>query len=107
MVTLYQSLLGKLTGWKRGLLARDGHGQLPEVVQTYLAKHFKLLPEDMVDLRYFRGSSGFVRVYDAAKAGAQGVIIKNYHDLDKHGELVRFYGHFYDRNKSLHLKKAA
>ena len=59
MVTLYQSLLGKLTGWKKRSMGGSGNGQLPQHVQAYLAKRFKLLPEDMIDLRYVRGSGGF------------------------------------------------
>ena len=104
MATLYQSLLGKLTGWKKRLMARDGHGQLPEVMQTYLAKHFKLLPEDMADLRYVRRLDGFVRVYNAAESRTQDVVVKKYHDLDRHPELVRFYGRL-DRNRVPYLKK--
>ena len=104
MATLYQSLLRRLTGWKKRIMARGGHGQLPKFMQAYLAKQFKLLPENMADLRYVRRSNDFVRVYDTTQAHVQGVIVRQYHDLDKHPELVRFYGRL-GRNRVRHLKK--
>ena len=104
MATLYQSLLDKLTGWKKRLVARDGSGKLSEVMQTYLAKQFKLLPEDIADLRYVRRLDGFARVYNVAEVRENSVVVNKFHDLDRHPELVVFYGHL-NGNKVRYLKK--
>ena len=104
MTTLFESLLRKVAGWGKRLAERNGRGQLPEPVEVYLRKEFRLLPADMADLRYVGHSDNFVRVFNAAKAREQGIVIKKYRDLDKHRELALYYGRIDDRGKG-HLKR--
>ena len=104
MATLFQGLLSKVTGFRKRLSKGKDNGRLSEVMQAYLAKEFKLLLESMADLRYVGRSDNFVRVFNAAKAREQGIVITKYRDLDKHRELVLYYGRIDNRGKG-HLKR--
>ena len=103
MATLFQELLSKVTGFRKRLAKGKDNGRLPEVMKAYLAKEFKLLPENMADLRYVH-SGNLVRVFNAAKAREQGIVIKKFRDLDKHRELALYYGRIDNRGKS-YLKR--
>ena len=104
MVNFRQFLLSKLGAGSKKPASGDEHGKLPEVMQTYLVKNFKLLPENMADLRYVMRSDRFVRVYDVVEARAHNLVVKNFHHLDKHPKLVLFYGRFPKRG-SMYLKR--
>lgn len=105
MVTFYRSLLRRLAGWAKRSARRNDHGELPEAMQAYLTKEFKLLPEQMANFGYIRHREGFVRIFDAGKAREQGVAVKKYHDLGKHPELVLFHGRLPKRG-TMYLKRA-
>jgi hypothetical protein len=91
MPTFFQELLSKITRFRKGLSKDKDNGRLSEVMQAYLVKEFKLLPENMADLRYVH-SRNFVRVFNVAKAREQAIVIKKFRDLDKHRELSMYYG---------------
>ena len=103
MDTFYKSLLRSLAGWGKRLARRNEPGQLSDDMQAYLAKQFKLLPEEMADLRYVRRRD-FVRIFDTAKAREQGVVVKKSSDLDNHSEFVLFHGRLRNRGVA-YLKK--
>ena len=99
MVPLFQGLLSKVTGLRKSSAKGKNNGRLSEVMQAYLVKEFKLLPENMADLRYVGRLDNFIRIFDVAKAREQGIVIKRYHDLDKHRELILYYGRIGTRGK--------
>lgn len=110
MIGLLGLLRSRVAGWPKGLAKRNGARPLPEKVQAYLMKEFRLLPSDMENLRYVArpesvGSQArYIRVFDAAKVRDQGVTVKRYRDLEKHSELVLFYGRMDKRGVS-YLKR--
>ena len=111
MKTIYGLLLTKGVELGKGLIVSNGHLQWPENVLSYLENKFHLLPKDMACLqctRYQRVLDGtpisFIRIFDWVKAYKQGVIIKQYHHLDAHPELMLFEGHIL-KNGIVYLKK--
>ena len=111
MTTHFGSLLGRVVGREKGVAERKGHVQWPDNVLACLETEFCLLPKDMVLLRCVgrRRSLGglpaiFVRVYDPVTAFEQGIIIKDYRDLDKHTKLVLFEGYIL-KDGTVHLRK--
>ena len=88
--------------------------QLPENVQTYLQREFRLSAEDMRPLRCIRRGGSFagypvtfIRIFDGERAYVDGQIIRDYRDLDRHPEFMLFEGHvFRDGIVCLNKKKA-
>ena len=113
MATLFKSLLDKVFGKEGKPAQRNGSEQLPEAIQAYLVKEFRLLPEDMGTLRciqrresFARSSAQFVRIFDGSKACEQGIVVDSFRDLDRYPELILFYGR-YRKGESLHLKRGS
>lgn len=111
MVNKLKSLLSKVTFWGQHLTSINGYAQWPENVLPYLENKFHLLPKDMVYLqctRYQKARNSmpmsFIRIFDRVKAYEQGVMIKQYHNLDEHPELVLFEGHIL-KSGAVYLKK--
>ena len=104
MTNLLGSTLGGVAGLARRMAARSGPRTLSGNVQAYVMKEFRLLPSETANLRCVARSSGFVRVFDAAKAREQGVTVKGYKDLDRYPELVLCYGNANKRG-AVHLKR--
>ena len=110
MIALLESLRNGVAGWPNRLTRRNGHRPLPEQVQAYLMKEFRLLPTDMEDLGYVArpesvGSQDrHIRVFDVTKVRDKGVTVKRYGDLERHPELVMFYGRVGKRGVS-YLKR--
>ncbi|MBL7164963.1 MAG: hypothetical protein ISS55_00595 [Dehalococcoidales bacterium] len=98
MIGLLGLLRSRVAGWPKGLAKRNGHRPLPEKVQAYLMKEFRLLPTDMENLRYVARTESigskdmYIRVFDVTKVRDKGVTVKKYGDLERHSELVLFYG---------------
>jgi len=114
MVAFFESLLSKVTSRGKKSAGRDGHKQLTENVIAYLRGEFRLIPEDIVALRYVsrRGSfvgmpAKFIRIFDGIKTHEQGVTVGSYRDLDKHLELVLFEGHILGTGTMCLIKKEA
>ncbi|MFC1982098.1 hypothetical protein ACFLUN_01305 [Chloroflexota bacterium] len=111
MHTNVRSLLKKAASLSQHLSVVNGYAQWPENVLSYLENKFHLRPNDMVYLRCVidrKSRNGipvnFIRIFDRTKSYEQGVIIKRYHDLDRHPELVLFEGHIL-RNGTVYLNK--
>lgn len=98
MIGLLGLLRSRVAGWPKGLAKRNGDRPLPEKVQAYLMKEFRLLPSDMESLRYMARTESigsqdrYIRIFDVTKVRDKGVTIKKYGDLERHPELVLFYG---------------
>lgn len=111
MVTHFESLLSKMVGWSKKSAERNDCVRWPQNMLACLEEKFHLLPKDMAVLqcighkRWLAGSPvSFVRIFDRAKAYGQGIIVEDYHDLNKHPELVLFEGHIL-KNGTVHLRK--
>lgn len=111
MPTPFGLLLGRVVGWEKRAVERKGHVPWPENVLACLEKEFCLLPKDMATLRCvsYQGPLGRlpaipVRVYDQARAYGQGIIVRDYHDLDKRPEFVLFEGYIL-KDGTVHLRK--
>jgi len=110
MIGLLGLLRRRVAGWPKGLAKRNGDRPLPEKVQAYLMKEFRLLPTDMENLRYVARTESigskdmYIRVFDVTKVRDQGVTVKKYGDLERHSELVLFYGRL-DKHGVSYLKR--
>jgi len=111
MTTHFESVLTRVFGLGKKPMERNDYVQWPANMLPYLEKEFHLLPKDMAALLCVgrRGSLrglpvNFVRVCNRATAHEQGIIIRGYHDLDKHPELVLFEGHIF-KGGTMHLRK--
>lgn len=103
MAILGESLLIKVVGWGKRSAERNGREQWPANVLDYLEKEFRLLPKDMATLRcvshrepFGRQPARLIRLFDWAAAYQQNIIIRSYHNLDKHPEFVMFEGHIFN-----------
>jgi hypothetical protein len=110
MTNFLNSLLDKVTGRQKPA-ASNGQQTLRGDMQTYLVQQFQMTPEEVSSLRYVartesRGpsSSVYVRVFDANQTQAQGITVSRYRDLDRHQELVLFYGRI-NKGKLSYLKR--
>jgi hypothetical protein len=111
MAPVFGSLLSRVPGLRRKSTGSNGKGQLPADVRDYLTKEFKLLPEDIKELRCIErpesfglSARRFIRIFDAAKAREQGIVISKSRDLDRHPDLVLYYGRLGKRGVS-YLKR--
>jgi len=111
MAANLESVLSRVVEWSKKSVERNDYVQWPTNMLPYLEREFHLLPKDMAALQCVgrRGALGglpvnFVRVCNRAMAREQGIIIKGYHDLDKHPELVLFEGHMF-KGGTVHLRK--
>ena len=104
--SFYRQLMSKVPGLSKRAERKNNHGQLPENLKLYLTKEFKLSPEDMANLRYTARSESLglsaeklIRIFDATKAAAKGIVVRKYSDLNRHPELVSFYGRIPKRGR--------
>lgn len=77
----------------------------------HLKEQHKVASEDIVSLQCatMAGSFGgfavsMVRIFNGVEAARHGVIVRNYHDLDEHPELIAFEGYAF-KNGPVHLRK--
>jgi len=106
-----ESLLSKIAKrYQQSSLLEERLRWLGNIVD-HLKEHHNVAPEDIVSLQCatMAGSFGgfavnMVRIFNGVETARHGVMVRNYHDLDEHPELIAFAGYAFE-NGPVHLRK--